>query len=232
MTTANSGVVRAEQRAWNYWFVDGQPSLVSGVACVLVATSLLSAAARPRHTVLAVTSIVSLILYVFLLIRLRNVVEWLKERITYPRTGYVAPPNFTEDQTLPVHFTTLALRDADERRLKEVERIHQDRKRLMWMIIAMAAVAAAAAWFIESRWICLVVGCGVGAALWVATRENQRISWIEITAMPLVGFYAFLVPVHRQDRLLTFVAGGGIALIISGTVSLIRYLRQNPVGRG
>lgn len=232
MTGSESPVVRAEQRAWNYWFVDGLPSLVSGVACVLIATSLLSGATRPRHTILVIVGIVSLLLYVFLLIRLKNVVEWLKERITYPRTGYVAPPNFPDNEALPVHLTTLSLGQTEARRASEVDQQYRDRKHLMWMIIVLAAVAAAATWFIESRWICLVVGIGVGGALWLATRKKQRISWIEITAMPLVGFWAFLVPVHRQDRLLVFVAGGGIALIISGTVSLIRYLRQNPVARG
>lgn len=232
MTTAKNGIAQAEQRAWDYWFVDGLPNLVSGVACVLVATSLLSAAMRPRHTIIAITSIVSLVLYVFLLIRLRSVVEWLKERITYPRTGYVAPPNLPDDQALPVHLTTLALREAERRRASEVDQQYQHRKWQMWMIIALAVVGAAATWLIVSRWICLIVGFGVGGALWLATRKKQRISWIEITAMPLVGFCAFIVPVHRQDRLLVFVAGGGIALIISGTVSLIRYLQRNPAVRG
>jgi len=36
-----SPVLSAEQRSWHYWFDDGLPSLLTGIACLLLAASLL-----------------------------------------------------------------------------------------------------------------------------------------------------------------------------------------------
>jgi len=40
MPSSPSPVLSAEQRAWQYWFDDGLPTLVAGVGCLLVAAFL------------------------------------------------------------------------------------------------------------------------------------------------------------------------------------------------
>lgn len=226
----HSPVLDAEQRSWHYWFVDGLPNLVAGTACLLIGFFLLTAQARPRKPFVLGFGVAAMVLYGVLLFRMKQVIEWLKARITYPRTGYAAPPYFTNDNdTLPFDLTTLSLSGTDAKRSSDVERLGQDRRRRAWLVIALLLLAVGATWFIESRWICLVVGLVASFSLWWGTRDNERAAWIEMIAFPFVGFYLLIFPVAQRNRMTFFVLGGGLALVLSGAFSLVRYLRHNRV---
>ncbi len=233
MTNADSPIVQAEQRSWNYWFIDGLPSLVAGIACLLAAFGLYTTSIRPENPVTIVLAIAALILYGVVVLRMREIIEWLKERITYPRTGYTAPPpaRWREDTALSQDLTVLSLQGADTKKLSEIERLNANRKQRTWVLMVLALVAPSVTMEIESRWICLVVGVLAGLGLWLGMRKYERGSWIEVAAFPLIGLYLVIFPVARENRLgrlYDFLAGGGLALMLSGTLRLVQYLRRNP----
>jgi ABC-type cobalamin transport system permease subunit len=97
-------VLEAQQRCWSYWFIDGLPSLVAGPSCLIMALFLLAAQLRPTRPLTITFAIAALLLYPLMLFRMKQVIEWLKVRITYPRTGYTAPPYFVDDRDTLVVF--------------------------------------------------------------------------------------------------------------------------------
>jgi intracellular septation protein A len=230
MTELQSPVLRAEQRSWSYWFDDGLPNLVAGVACLLIGFGMLAAQARPRKPLVIVFGAIAFVLYGVVLIRMKQVIEWLKARITYPRTGYAAPPYFTQDMdTLPLDLTVLTLNGADAKKAWNTGRLHEDRNRRAGLVVGLTLMGLAAAWFIESRWICLAAGILVGLAIWLGTRKHERASWIEVVAFPFAGMYSLIFRTGKVDRLAVFVVGGGLALVLTGGLRLFQYLRRNPV---
>ena len=227
-----SPIVSAEQRAWSYWFADGLPTLTAGIGSLLIAFVLLYSRHRPATPLTIALILVALFLYGAVLLRYKQVVEWLKSKFTYPRTGYVSPPYFAEDGTLPVDFTALSLQGADAQRPSDIERVHADRKKRMVFTVVMVLVATIATMFIPNRWICAGAGVVLAAALWLGSRKDERLSWIVLVGFPFIGFYmtAFLAThVTGPDRVAYFLAGGGVLFVADGALRLLRYLRLNPV---
>jgi hypothetical protein len=232
MIDSQTPVLQAEQRSWAYWFADGLPYLIAGAACLLIGLALLGAQARPRKPLVIVLVAVALVLYGVVFFRMKQVIEWLKSRITYPRTGYTATPYFADQQDpLPVDLTMLTMNGADAKRASDIGRLHDDRKHQAWLVVVLTALGIGVAWFIDSRWICLAAGVLAGLAIWVGARKNERVLWIEVVAFPFVGYWLLILHVGRVDRIALFVVGGGLSLVCLGGVRLFQYLRRNPAPR-
>lgn len=216
MNSPSSPVLEAERRAWQYWFADGLTNLFLGVTNLLFAFCMLYTPREP--TVLSVSNvlpvaawIVVLGLYVLLSLRHREVVEWLKTKITYPRTGYVRPPFLAGCATL----------DSEGRKK-------------MAFLIALSVLAAVGMIILKNRWVYTVAGVIFAGALWTV-RKNQRISWMVLAGFPLIGLCVsiFVVPrVAGSRRLAYFLAGWGVLFLLDGAITLVRYIRRNPVPRG
>lgn len=75
----------ARQRARQYWQLDGLPRIVSGIFTVLLGAIVALLQTRANWPFL--------FLVVLFLFEIqggqKDIVEWLKARISYPRTGYV-----------------------------------------------------------------------------------------------------------------------------------------------
>jgi hypothetical protein len=231
MSSTLSPTLQAERRSWHYWFEDGLPSLLTSAGCLLIAFFML----YPRHhsnslgrTVLSLTAAV---LYGAILIFHRQILDWLKARITYPRTGYVSPPYSAEDPAPPLDLTTLSLQGADARPPEDAARLHADRKHRLWFAIALTLVAIVPTMFVRSPWICSATGVLLAAAMWFGAKHEQRLSWIVLAGFPIVGFWMsiFLSPaIIGPERVAYFLAGAGALFFLDGAVSLIRYLLRNP----
>lgn len=232
MTQPLSPIVSAQQRAWSYWFADGLPTLTAGIGSLSIAFVLLYSRHRPATSLTIGLILIALFLYGVVLLRYKQVVEWLKSKFTYPRTGYVNPPYFAEDKSLPLDFMTLSLQGADAQRPADVERVHADRKKRVFLVAGLVLIVTTATMFIANRWICAAAGVVLAAALWLGSRKDERLSWIVLVGFPFVGFYmtAFLAThVTGPDRVAYFLAGGGVLFVADGTLRLLRYLRLNPV---
>lgn len=243
MPPSPSPVLDAERRAWNYWFVDGLPNLIGGLLCLLLAgASFLLSGPHPRRSPLVIALLVLAYgIYVVVLLRFRQTLEWLKTRITYPRTGYAASPYFTfgQDASPPADLTMLNLSDTAKQGIlpdaSEVERERQDRYWRLWLTLTVFTAAALCAAFIHQRWICGVFGTAAGLGIWLTTRRDERLSWAVAYGLPFAGMYMFMFHGSNQglriERLGSFLAGMGLVLTLTGAVALIRYLRRNPVAR-
>ena len=106
--TNPSPLESAQQRSWNYWFDDGLPMLVGGATILFVSLFLIFS--RRKSPLSITAAIVAGLLYIAFLFGSRKIIEWLKTRITYPRTGYARAPYFTESNPgTPVDFVSLSL---------------------------------------------------------------------------------------------------------------------------
>lgn len=239
MATASSlsPVAQAERRAWSYWFVDGLSNLVTGALCLLVAGVFLLIAFHPhtRSPLILGTAEMGIVIYTIVLFRLRQTLEWLKSRITYPRTGYTAAPSFTEDNNAGHQpgLTMLALSSVGE--METVQRANRDfdLKRRGWFFVAVLAAEIISTVLVRNNWICAVAGIAMGVGIWLVTRNDERMSWVVTLGLPFAGMYMFIFPTSRLRvmRAGFFLAGTGLVLAFMGAMALARYLRRNPVAR-
>lgn len=105
----NKNITTAQQHALQYWFVDGLAELSAGIVCILLAILFLKwqAIIKTRW---------SLLIFFFIALAfsfgLRLVIQKIKERTTYLRTGYVAPLSGLENKRaviIAIAFTILLL---------------------------------------------------------------------------------------------------------------------------
>jgi hypothetical protein len=231
MTSSLSPTLQAERRSWHYWFEDGLPSMVTSAGCLLMAFFLLYPRHRSDSPFTFAMVLVALFLYGAILLRNRQVLDWLKARITYPRTGYVSPPYFAEDTTLPLDLNALSLQGADANPPEDAARLHADRKRRLWFAVALTLIAVVPTMFIRSPWICSATGLLLAAALWFGARHEQRLSWIVLGGFPFLGFtLSVFLPraIVGSERIAYLLAGAGLLFFLDGTLSLIRFLLRNP----
>lgn len=229
MSNPAASVSDAERRAWSYWFVDGLPHMVSGVGCLVVAATILMSNVLPNRKLVVVFTVITYGLAALILFCMRRILEWLKARITYPRTGYATPPYFAEQAPPVAVLTMLAIQGADAQRAIEAERLRQDQWRRGVLLVAIYTVAAMlTAVVVADRWICLVAGLACGAILWLVAGRDDRLSGVVLLSLPFSAIYVSLFAVLRSERLAFFLAGVGILLLLKGTVKLVEYLRQHP----
>lgn len=233
MPPSSSPVLDAERRAWNYWFVDGLPNLVSGVLCLLISSVYVLASGPPhvRSPLVIATFSVVFGIYVVVFLRLRQTLEWLKSRITYPRTGYATPPYFTHWEAPPIELNMLSLSNAAEKEAFNTRRAHEDSHRRGWFFVAILAAAGISTLLIEKPWICAATGIVAGLGICLTARRNQRMSWVVVFGLPFAGMYMYIFPTRHTERAASFLAGVGLVLALTGAIALIRYLRRNPLAR-
>jgi hypothetical protein len=231
-----SPVQEAERRAWKYWFVDGLPNLLAGLICLLVSLLLILFFTHgynrsPLLTLLACIGLGAL--FTVVIWQLRFVLEWLKSRITYPRSGYAPPPYFSDPTEvsgrapgpimLNLSGTTSALERRDSR---------QDYWFFCFFGIVILGGALLAAALIASHLLCAVAGAAVGLLAAVASHKDPR----RAQAVVIGLFFAYgniFIFLHdpQMEGGIYFIGAVGLALALDGAIALIRYLRRNPEGR-
>ncbi len=197
-----SPVIDAELRARRYWFTDGLTNLVLGVGCLSMALAALFPPRRPALVPMALW-LAALGIYGAAITRNRQIVEWLKERITYPRTGYV-------QSRLPLCNTR--------------------REAVMGALVVVATLGTI---FIKNPWVCTVAGVMIAAGLWVERKDARMswviLGGFPIVGLLITLF----LPARATppDRALYFLAGWGVLFALDGLIALVRYLIRNPVAR-
>jgi energy-coupling factor transporter transmembrane protein EcfT len=250
----------AEQRARHYWFADGLAHIVFGVATLAFAVCLFYIRRglqlhKPWGTELWIGAFVA---YALLQAGHRHVVEWLKTKTTYPRTGYAAA-SFPGDSTIPNDVDTLFTQQArptmayqassmvgalfgDPTGLvafslqqKSADAGRQPRRRAegtrQMLALALVLLGCLVLLFVEETWAWVAVGAMIGAAAWVV-RELYRLSWWIVLGFPVMvlNMSIFLAAhVTRSDCLSCFLAAWGFLFLLDGAIALIRYLQRNPM---
>src|SRR6476660_1949338 len=89
MPETRDSILEAKRRARDYWDIDGLPALLAGANTVLLGVICLP---PDSHRPWSGAALVLWLVAWFFVAECKGTLEWLKSRITYPRTGYVAPP--------------------------------------------------------------------------------------------------------------------------------------------
>jgi hypothetical protein len=226
-----SPIQEAQRRSRQYWFEDGFQLLLIGTLFLLFAFFIL----YPRHHSYSLVSVVLsfsvLGLYFLVALRQRQILEWLKARITYPRTGYVSPPYSTEETHLPIVLTPLSAVGADANPSEDAARSDTRRKRQVWLASVLTLVAIVPIMFVRTSWTYSATGVLMAAVLWVGSHHERRLSWILLAGFPLVGFWMSMFlssGIKAPERVANFLASAGFLFFLDGAVSLFRYLFRHP----
>lgn len=243
MPNENLPVSNAEHRAWSYWFADGLPNLAAGLLCLFLAAAfvLFSHYNQSKSPIVLALGASGTLALFAIFIRFRQTIEWLKRRITYPRTGYAASPYFTynqEDQPA-ADLIMLDLSKAEKPAIVpsavEAARDVQDRRWRLGLTLGVYLVALLSAIFIRDEWACGAFGMTAGLGIWLSTRKNERMSWAVAVGLPFAGMYMFILSgpylPHKIERLAFFLGAAGSVLVANGAITLTRYLKHNPAVR-
>lgn len=209
------------RRAAAYWFSDGLPDIVLGMMVLVVSLwALIWQILAPHRGIFDffLTTTAFLLFYW----KERAVLDWLKSRSTYPRTGYVRPP----DEAVPTAgLTVLSLSPAPVE--ENVTRFTRRTVMVVFWVFYMLYTSRQ-----PPFWLVPAVLAGTGAVLYIGNRNSEHpypAWWALILALSglifLPGMLTPGVPPHLQPQLCGVITGGW--LTTHGLSTLVRYRRAN-----
>jgi hypothetical protein len=206
------------RRAASYWHIDGLPEIVSGVAFALLGgLGLCSHWVRSlpwfeRGATLAVMLLLLTVLFAWD----RRIAQYIKARVTYPRTGYVPAPAPSNEARRREVVIGLGLR----RQPPPDENVTAFHERTVVVLIAGGWAVS----LVNRPWGLPLMMSAAALALYVLNRH----SWWSTLFPPAAAFLCLLLDVSGPlQRALVYVIGG-VWLLAQGTWTLCRYLRKNP----
>ena len=215
MTDIDSEIVEAGRRAKAYWEIDGLPAILVGASTILIGLLMYFASFRSAWFLPAV----AVFFLLWSVINKKETLEKLKARITYPRTGYVAPPQAYEQaeylSTVPLSVAPRSDEGPVDRRRAAISRV---------TLVPLELGLWIAALLLGNRWPACAA-CVVGAMdLW--WKSSKKPPWINILLFLAEGAVMAVFSVTRGLGIVLGVTG--VILMAKGTTLLIRYLRQHP----
>lgn len=200
----------AVRRVGDYWEIDGLPTLSLALLYLVCASMILW---LPHYHSwrkdLAISGFTLSILetYFYLVARKNSpVIRWLKVRITYPRTGYVA---------LPPSGSPAAAR------LKELD---MRRHPAVWVFLPTVFSDQ-----VDTPWFGAVLAIVATSIMWGITRGKFPFSGILIPGLYLSALLLPFLPISPEHRFPYFYIALGLLYLLVGTVQFFSYLRQHPV---
>ncbi len=240
----NTQIDTAVKRARGYWFVDGFTEMIAGVLLILLGGVLVQRGLAPQASFLAqLTSIAGEVSIVKLvgIVAAILVLVWLKNRFTYPRTGFARGKWVTAAQVLSflgkailfVLLPVLGLVVA-----------------LICLLPVRGVLVSMPAWFPAGLGVLWAVLC-ILAGEWMGLRRFRLLAalillagiaigaWQLVIGLPAVPVEALANPWYAQAPIAgminrTFVSVGlvtmvsGAAFVLSGLVTFLRYRKENP----
>lgn len=204
----NNGIKEVEQRVKRYWYTDGIAELAGGVMFILLGLYFGIQGYVGENSLVSIILQVSLALLIIAgAFGVRWLVNVLKARLTYPRTGYV------------------------KYRVNE-----GDAKRRRWVVAGLAMVVAIASILLVDTLrgldsMVLVTGLLVGV-IFIALRGKsaglKRFYALGVLAI-LLGVCLAFANLPQAYSLGLLYGLLGLVLLISGALVLRRYLSENPL---
>jgi hypothetical protein len=213
------------RRAASYWFVDGLPEILFGLALVIMAALMFLWRLYVPKPWIRLDLMIAVAGFTFYNLMERRILDFLKLRVTYPRTGYVQPPE--ELQRRVQTLTTLSLQPDPP--------VKENATSFQWRTVTLIF------WFCSpfmldgdplGRWVVPVVMPALAATLYAVNRRSERpYRWWSALILALAGLVFLLVdvPAPLQRPLPLLLAGGW--LLAQGACTLVHYLRTNPYPR-
>jgi hypothetical protein len=224
------------QRAAAYWSVDGLPEILRGLALVILGAApcvwrICAATPWPRSGPLI--SFAGLYCYFFL--AERGILDFLKSRITYPRTGYVQPPARAWSIREPPVPLSLRL-DDQPYVLSTIPLSVSENSTSFWPRTVRPLIGFVVLCMLGrdplGHWLVPLAMPALAVTLYVVNRSSERpYPWWSAIILALTGpvFLRVDVPPTLQRSLPFLLAGGW--LLALGVYTLVDYLRMNPYPR-
>jgi len=202
----NSNSTEVERRIKRYWYIDGFGELMAGGMFLLLA---LYFSAQQYFGDQSSVGVILQSSFVLILIGglaiTRRLINTLKMRVTYPRTGYVEYEQKSEMQrrllAIVVAMVVAVITVLISRRINRID-----------SLVAMSGVLVAIVLVVKQGWSAKVL----------------RFYLLSLISL-LLGILLSISGLPRGYNLGTFYGLMGTAFVISGTLTLIRYLHDNPL---
>lgn len=207
------------RRAAAYWFADGLPEIAFGFALfILGALGIAWGVPHWRNGWMGMGFVLAELLLLVMLVMHRRILDALKARITYPRTGYVRPPADFPDKNHSLD-KILTLGTAVD------ENVSTFRSHTVFVFVVGFNLVQ----FLEVRWSLPLVMTGIAASIYFWNRDEVRpYSWRAVLPIALAGFIAATLDLKSEARWFVPLVIGGAWLLGMGTWTLIHYLRAHP----
>jgi len=199
-------IAHATRRPWQYWYVDGLAEMAMGAIFAALGLVFLVESWLPPGPLLTLVSMFGPVAAVVGVgLAMRRIVSAVKERLTYPRTGYVAyrKPGSS-------HLAT----------------------RFALGLAIGALVGTLAALPKLQMWIPAITGLAIGGAhFYLAHRVGLPRLYLLAAVSAVLGTLVSLGRLGDLPGGAAYFIGIGLADILSGAVTLINYLRSTqPTG--
>jgi hypothetical protein len=211
MSETSNAILEAKRRARDYWDIDGLPALLAGATPFLLGVFWLYTGKDSVWDILWVWFVLSCLF--------DGKVEWLKNRITYPRTGYVAPPKETPYSKRDPYTTISIIKEPVEPVAPIVGRASRKAIGILHFPLLFLVLV-----FVDSRWI-VCLACLASAFMFWHRNEDDP-PWFEIAGSVIAGLVT--LPVDNSHRFGVFLLVFGATGMVKGATLLTRYLRQHP----
>ncbi len=234
-----------------YWFVDGFTETLAGGLFVLLGGVLLLRGVVPQGSFLAqFASIASDIGFIkaFGILAAGLILWWLKDRFTYPRTGFVRGKRVTVAQILTLLRNAVLCLLLPVLALVAAFFFLPSMRTILFSMPAWSPTAMSIIWAIlcilAGRWLglrrfvllgILILLTGIGISAWQLAVGLPLIPVDALQSSPLVGLPEALRAPLAESLNRSFVSLGLLALVsgvifaISGGVTFLRYRKENPV---
>ena len=191
-----------QQRTQRYWYEDGLTEAATGCLFVLVGLLFFVEASAPPGSLLASFSAIGLPVLLVLGFWIgKHAVAFLKERLTYPRTGYVAY------RRTPVSRRALT--------------------GIVAVVVAALAVQLLRVSQTPVNWIPTLDGVVIGIFLLYMGYKLGLVRFYALAVVSaLIGLSAALGGLDETMGSAAYFAGMGVALLVSGGLTLWSYLSQ------
>lgn len=197
----NPDIQHIEKRTRRYWYMDGLAEIVMGGVSLILGAYFLLQAVLPEESLLSQLLNAGMALVIIGLVFLgRRIIAFAKERLTYPRTGYVSY------KQPPANRRWIAAGAA--------------------LVAAALAVLLSAKAPPVVAWVPLISGLLIGAALIYFSYKVSvgRIYVLAVLSL-LLGLALGLSGLEELLGLAIYYAVMGLALLLSGGLALVSYLR-------
>lgn len=198
-----------QRRVRQYWYEDGLIEIGAGCAILLIAGIYLSAALFMKGPVGAlVTAFAPMLVILLWVLGGKKLIQTLKEKITYPRTGYV--------------------------KYRQDPRTRSISRRVLVMIVA-ASVSGLVILFaasIPKIYYAALTGIMAAAIMFIlGYQANVKRFYLVGIWVILSGLVISLLPIVEPWDMPALVGSMGLGWIVSGIVALTNYLKHtSPAG--
>jgi hypothetical protein len=240
MSEVASTTTEVRRHALDYWNADGLPTifraasylLFGGLYATLISLFVVIRDAELGMVLFFLGLPAAAFAGAWFAYRSDDAVEWLKQRLTYPRTGYAAPPSQWKKAERVEAF------DASFGRFSGVARFLRTRWLLFygaWVLLGLVNDIFDHPFHLHpslrsKELFLLALGVVAGGSRIPGFLRNKLVA-VEVFGYPALGFLA--ARALDEQRLVQFIIMVGFApaclVLLRGVVTFISYVQRNPL---